>query len=114
MKVGEAARLVLSGRLQLAVLWAIATDPERIQVALILGRPDELPRTARTPAAAYASLNAQQQRIVQQLGPASLTDHLPPAPPAANARTPESQAARRAQPRPRRRRQRSTPAPPAE
>ena len=95
MKVGEAARLVLADRLPLAVLWAIATDPERIQVALILGRPDELPRTARTPAAAYSLLNAQQQRLVQQLAPASVTDALPPAPAAPHARTPESQAARR-------------------
>ena len=86
MKVGEAARLVISERLQLAVLWAIATDPERIQVALILDRPDELPRGTRTPAAAFATLNSQQQRLVHQLAPASVTDRLPAAPPAAQSR----------------------------
>ncbi len=89
MKIGEAVRLVHGGQLPLPVLWAIATDPERVQVALILGRPAELPRQLRTIEAAWASLNGQQQRLVHQLAPADFSAGLPDAP----AKTPTPPAA---------------------
>lgn len=96
MKIGEAVRLVLAGSLPLQVLWAIATDPERIQAALILGRVDQLPRSCRDPAAAYASLNPQQQRLVQQLAPLAVSAGLPAAPPLPGAKQPTPRPPREA------------------
>ena len=86
MKVGEAVRLVIGGRLALPVLWAITTDAERIQIALVLGRADQLPRGMRDPVAAYQSLNPQQQRLVWALAPVEVTRAFPPAPPLPTAR----------------------------
>ena len=96
MKIGEAVRLVIGGRLNLPVLWAIATDPERVQVALVLDRADQLPRGLRDPLAAYQSLNDQQQRLVWALAPVNVTRAFPPAPPLPTApatRTDAPQAA---------------------
>ena len=101
MKVVAAADLVIAGELDHTTLWRITTDPERIQLALILGLPDQLPAKARTPAAAWSALNAQQQRLVLEHAPSYVLARLP-----THALRPAAPP-----PRPRRRRRPTEPAP---
>lgn len=77
MRVIEAARLVTTGSLTLATLWAITTTPERVLVALLLGQTDQLPPRARTPALAWAALNEQQRQILLDHAPAAVLARLP-------------------------------------
>ncbi len=77
MRVLEAVRLVRSGTLALPQLWAIATRPERVQVALILGLPTELPTQAASPDLAWKSMTTQQRRLVLRHAPLSITRRLP-------------------------------------
>ena len=80
MRVLEAVRLVRSEALALTQLWAIATRPERVQVALILGLPAELPAQAASPDLAWKSMNAQQRPLVLRHAPRANTRPLPSAP----------------------------------
>ncbi len=80
MRVLEAIRLVRSEALALPQLWAIATKSERVQVALILGLPAELPAQAASPDLAWKSMNTQQRRLVLRHAPPSVTRRLPPDP----------------------------------
>ena len=77
MRVLEAVRLVRRQSLALPQLWAIATRPERLQVALILGLPAELPAQAASPDLAWKSMNTQQRRLVLRHAPLSVTRRLP-------------------------------------
>ena len=77
MRVLEAVRLVRAEMLALSSLWEITTRPERVQVALILGRPAELPPQAASPALAWKAMNAQQRRLVVRHAPLSVTSRLP-------------------------------------
>ena len=77
MRVLQAVRLVRSEALALPQLWAIATRPERVQVALILGLPAELPAQAASPDLAWKSMNTQQRRLVLRHAPLSVTRRLP-------------------------------------
>ena len=77
MRVLEAVRLVRSEALALTQLWAIASRPERVQVALILGLPAERPAQAASPDLAWKSMNAQQRRLVLRHAPLSITRRLP-------------------------------------
>lgn len=77
MRVLEAVRLVRAGTLALPTLWTIATDPEQATIALLLGRPGELPIRARTIEAAWAVMNQQQRRLVRTYGPPGIILHLP-------------------------------------
>lgn len=78
MRVLEAARLVRAGVFPLPRLWLIATKPERVQLALLLGRPDELPPDARTPDAAWRALNLAERRLVLRHAPPTILARLPP------------------------------------
>ena len=69
MRVLQAVRLVQNGTLALPQLWAIASRPERVQVALILGLPAELPAQAASPDLAWKSMNTQQRRLVLRHAP---------------------------------------------
>lgn len=77
MRVMEAVRLVRTGKLPMPALWQIATRPERVQVALILGLPAELPARAASPDLAWKSMNTQQRRLVLRHAPPSITRRLP-------------------------------------
>lgn len=79
MRVAQAASLVLAHKLALPTLWCFTTAPERIQIALILGRPTELPLAYPSPLEAWTTLNAQQRRLVQKLSPLSISSLLPAA-----------------------------------
>lgn len=72
-----AARLVRAKRLDMETLWLIATDPERITVALLLGRPEQLPATASSPALAWNGINQQQRRLLLDHAPESVRRALP-------------------------------------
>ena len=63
--------------LALSSLWEITTKPERVQIALILGRPAELPPRAASPELAWKAMNAQQRRLVLRHAPLSVTGRLP-------------------------------------
>ncbi len=77
MRVLEAVRLVRAGTLALPQLWAIASRPERVQVALILGLPAELPVRAGTPDLAWKAMTTQQRRLVLRHAPPSVVKRLP-------------------------------------
>ena len=77
MRVLEAVRLVRAEMLALSSLWEITTKPERVQIALILGRPAELPPRAASPELAWKAMNAQQRRLVLRHAPLSVTSRLP-------------------------------------
>ncbi len=77
MRVLEAVRMVRAGTLVLPQLWAIATRPERVQVALILGLPAELPARADTPDLAWKAMTVQQRRLVLRHAPPGITRRLP-------------------------------------
>ncbi len=69
MKIGEAVKAILSGRVSTSTLWLFATDPERIQIAIILGQPEELPERHKHPIDAWSALNEQQRRVVRDRAP---------------------------------------------
>ena len=77
MKVLQAVRLVRADYLGLPELWAIATQPERVQIALILGCPAELPPRAATPELAWQAMNLQQRRLVLAHAPLAVRARLP-------------------------------------
>ena len=77
MRVLEAVRLVRAEMLALSSLWEITTKPERVQVALILGCPAELPPQAASPELAWKAMTAQQRRLVLRHAPLSVTSRLP-------------------------------------
>ncbi len=77
MRVLEAVRLIRAGALALPELWAIATKAERVQVALILGLPAELPVRAATPELAWKAMNAQQRGLVLRHAPLAIVRRLP-------------------------------------
>ena len=77
MKVLEAIRLVRADYLALPELWAIATQAERVQIALILGRPAELPQRAATPELAWQAMNLRQRRLVLAHAPLAIRARLP-------------------------------------
>jgi hypothetical protein len=77
MRVLEAVARIRSGRLALDDLWSITTRPERVQVALILGLPAELPIQASTPDLAWKALNLSQRRAVLKHAPAAIRARLP-------------------------------------
>lgn len=69
MKIGEAVKAVLAGRVSTATLWLFATDPERVQIAIILGQPEELPEKLKHPLDAWHALNEQQRRVIRDRAP---------------------------------------------
>ncbi len=77
MRVLQAVRLVRAGTLPLPQLWAIASRPERVQVALILGLPAELPVQASSPELAWKAMTTAQRRLVQRHAPPAITGRLP-------------------------------------
>ncbi len=79
MRVLEAVKRVRDGTLALPELWSIATRPERVTVALILGLPAELPKQAATPAAAWNAINRRQQMMVLNYAPDRIKARLPTA-----------------------------------
>lgn len=72
-----AAVLCRAGKLPLDILWKITTDPKRVQIALILGFPSELPAKAQSLILAWNSLNQQQRRLVLVHAPARVQALLP-------------------------------------
>lgn len=88
MRVARAASLVIAHELSLPTLWSFTTAPERIQIALILGQPTELPIAYGSPLDAWTTLNAQQRRLVQKLSPLSISNLLPAVVPAAPGQLP--------------------------
>ena len=77
MRVREAARAVNAGELDPTVLWRICTPPERVQIALLLDRPEDLPPGMHTPALAWGSLNNQQRRVILADAPPRIRRALP-------------------------------------
>lgn len=77
MRVLEAVKRIRDGTLALPELWSIATRPERVTVALILGLPSELPKQAATPVLAWNALNRRQQRMVLSYAPDRIKARLP-------------------------------------
>gem|GEM_PF-4935047 len=77
MRVLEAARLITTGVLPVDLLWQITTPTERIMIALLLGRPDQLPLTARTPNAAWDALDARQRTLLMRRAPRKIRLCLP-------------------------------------
>ena len=77
MKVLEAVRLVRADYLALRELWAICLQAERVQIALILGCPAELPPRAATPELAWRALNLAQRRLVLAHAPLAVRARLP-------------------------------------
>lgn len=77
MKVLQAVRLVRADYLALRELWAITTQAERVQIALILGCPAELPARAATPELAWQAMNLQQRRVVLAHAPLAVRARLP-------------------------------------
>ena len=77
MQVLKAVRLVRVGKLALPELWVIATKSERVQVALILGQPAELPVCAATPDLAWKAMNTKQRRLVLRHAPPPILGRLP-------------------------------------
>ncbi len=77
MKVLEAVRLIRADYLGLQTLWTITTQPERVQIALILGCPSELPQRAATPELAWQAMNLRQRRLVLAHAPLAVRARLP-------------------------------------
>ncbi len=77
MRVLQAVRLVRGGTLPLTQLWAIASRPERVQVALILGLPAELPAQASSLELAWKAMTLAQRRLVLRHAPLAITRRLP-------------------------------------
>lgn len=77
MKVLEAVRLIRADYLGLQTLWTITTQSERVQIALILGCPSELPLRAATPELAWQAMNLKQRRLVLAHAPLAVRARLP-------------------------------------
>ena len=77
MRILQAVRLIRADYLALPQLWAIATKAERIQVALILGLPGELPKDALTPELAWRALASGQRKIVLAHASSAIRARLP-------------------------------------
>ncbi|MBO1359830.1 hypothetical protein J2D73_08485 [Acetobacter sacchari] len=77
MRVLEAARLVITGKLDPEVLWQMTTPAERVAIALLLGRPDHLPPSANTPVSAWKILDARHRDLILRRAPARVAKRLP-------------------------------------
>lgn len=79
--------------LALPALWSIASQAERVTIALILGLPAELPERAATPEQAWAAMNLQQRRLVLAHAPLAVRRRLPADPAVARSTTRRAPAA---------------------
>ena len=96
MRVAQAASLVLADKLSLSMLWTFTTIAERIQIALILGKPAQLPVANTSPLEAWKTLDKSQQRLVVRLSPLWVSEMLPAGdPPDAAVDTPRIRRPRR-------------------
>ncbi|AQS88567.1 hypothetical protein AA101099_0299 [Neoasaia chiangmaiensis NBRC 101099] len=77
MRVIEAARLISTGVMPADHLWQITTTPERVIMALLLGRPDWLPPHAATPRLAWNALNTRQREMLLRRAPKQVRACLP-------------------------------------
>jgi hypothetical protein len=77
MRMVEAARLIMTGQIQPDLLWQMTTTQERVTVALLLGRPDLLPPSAKTPTAAWDALDTRQRNLLLRRAPARVRCRLP-------------------------------------
>jgi len=77
MRVLEAVRLVTTGQIAPDLLWQMTTIPERVAIALLLGRPDLLPAKASTPTEAWDALDARHRGLLLRRAPARVRARLP-------------------------------------
>ncbi|GBQ63276.1 hypothetical protein AA103196_0545 [Ameyamaea chiangmaiensis NBRC 103196] len=77
MRVIEAARLVSTGQISPDILWQMTTVPERVTIALLLGRPDYLPSRATTPTQAWDAIDARHRDLLLRRAPARIRQRLP-------------------------------------
>ena len=77
MRIVEAARLITTGRISPEILWEITTCAERVTIALLAGRPDYLPDSAKTPIAAWTTMDSRCRALVQRRAPVHVRRCLP-------------------------------------
>lgn len=77
MRVVEAARLIVTGNIAPDTLWQITSLPERVTIALLVGRPDYLPPAASTPTTAWNALDSRARALVLRRAPARVLRRLP-------------------------------------
>jgi len=77
MRVLEATRLVTTGQIAPDLLWQMTTVPERVTIALLLGRPDLLPPKASTPTDAWDALDKRHRSLLLRRAPARIRQRLP-------------------------------------
>ncbi|WP_419729443.1 hypothetical protein [Lichenicola sp.] len=95
MRVAQAASLVQADKLSMATLWTFTTTAERIQIALILGQPTQLPIANTPPMDAWLTLDRTQRTLVLRLSPLWMSELLSASAPEQTADPPRIRRRRR-------------------